>query len=109
MKTKLKKNDEVVVLAGKEKGKSGRILAIQAKNNTATVQELNMLTKHKKPSQQNTEGGIVTFEGPIHLSNLALVVKKAAKGKPAMHSKLGFKVDKEGKKIRIARKTGKEV
>ncbi|WP_027334376.1 50S ribosomal protein L24 [Mycoplasma elephantis] len=109
MKTKLKKNDEVVVIAGKEKGKTGRILSIQNKKNTAKVQELNMQTKHRKPSQQNTEGGIVTFEGPINLSNLSLLTKKASKGKPAEHSKLGTKTNKDGKKIRFARKTGKEV
>lgn len=109
MAIKFKKNDEVIVISGSEKNKTGKILEINTKNLTATVQGLNMKTKHRKPSQQNTEGGIVTFEGPIHISNLAFVAKKEAKGKNAEGSKLGYKVNKDGKKIRYAKKTGKEV
>lgn len=108
-KIKFKKNDEVVVISGSHKNKSGKILAIDAKKNRATVQDINLKTKHRKPSQQNTEGGIVTFEGPIHLSNLALVSKKASKSKAPEHSKVGYKFNKDGNKVRYAKKTGKEV
>ena len=89
---KIKKGDTVRVIAGKDKGKEGKVSAVDVKNGTVTVEGVNMHTKHTKPSAQNQNGGIITQEGPIHISNVMLVVK-------------GFKVE-DGKKVRIAKKNG---
>ncbi|UUD34866.1 50S ribosomal protein L24 [Mycoplasmopsis caviae] len=108
MKLKLKKNDEVIVIAGSNKGKIGRIIRTDFKTNRAYVKDINVVTKHVKPSQSNTEGSIKNMEAPIHISNLAIVTKKASKSSSAQYSKIGFKVS--GKtKVRIARKTKKEI
>ena len=98
---KIKKDDVVQIITGKDKGKSGKVLAIDTKNNTVKVEGCNMQTKHTKPSAQNTNGGIVSKEGPIHVSNVMLVVD----GKL---TRVGFEV-KDGKKVRIAKKTGKVI
>ncbi|APJ38414.1 50S ribosomal protein L24 [Mycoplasmopsis pullorum] len=107
-KIKFKKNDEVIVIAGREKGKTGRIESVDHKKQTVIIKDLNMVTKHNKPSQQNTEGSISTKEAPIHVSNIAILVKKAGKNAPAQFSKIGYLV-KDGKKVRVARKTQKEI
>ncbi|VEU76453.1 50S ribosomal protein L24 [Mycoplasmopsis columboralis] len=109
MKVKFKKNDEVIVIAGKEKGKTGTILRVLHDKNAVIVKDLNIVTKHNKPSQQNQDGTITTKEAPIHASNVAYLVKKETKDKPAEYSKLGYKVDKNGKKVRVVRKTKKEI
>lgn len=104
---KLRKNDEVVVIAGSEKGKTGFITKIDAKNNRVYIKDINMVTKHRKPSQQNTEGSIEQKEAPIHISNIALKSKSSKKGSP-IATRVGYKVEKD-KKVRIERKTGKEI
>lgn len=104
---KLRKNDEVVVIAGSEKGKTGFITKIDAKNNHVYIKDINMVTKHRKPSQQNTEGSIEHKEAPIHISNVALKSKSSKKGSP-IATRVGYKVEKD-KKVRIERKTGKEI
>ena len=98
---KIKKDDVVQIITGKDKGKSGKVLAIDTKTNTVKVEGCNMQTKHAKPSAQNTNGGIISKEGPIHVSNVMLVVD----GKL---TRVGFEV-KDGKKVRIAKKTGKVI
>ena len=98
MKTKLRKGDRVIVIAGKDKGKEGKVSAVDVKNGTVTVEGVNMHTKHTKPSAQNQNGGIITQEGPIHISNVMLVVKGQV-------TRVGFKVE-DGKKVRIAKKNG---
>ena len=95
---KIKKGDTVRVLAGKDKGKEGKVSAVDVKNGTVTVEGVNMHTKHTKPSAQNQNGGIITQEGPIHISNVMLVVKGQV-------TRVGFKVE-DGKKVRIAKKNG---
>ncbi len=95
---KIKKGDTVRVIAGKDKGKEGKVSAVNAKKNTITVDGVNMHTKHTKPSAQNQNGGIVTKEGPIDASNVMLVVKGQV-------TRVGYKVE-DGKKVRIAKKTG---
>lgn len=95
---KIKKGDTVKVIAGKDKGKEGKVTAVDAKKGTVTVEGVNMHTKHTKPSAQNQNGGIVTQEGPINISNVMLVVKGQV-------TRVGFKVE-DGKKVRIAKKTG---
>ncbi|WP_027334701.1 50S ribosomal protein L24 [Mycoplasmopsis felifaucium] len=108
MKIKFKKNDEVVVIAGSHKGKTGRIVRTDFKTNTAIVKDVNIVTKHVKPTQGNTEGSIKKHEAPIHISNLSILVKKATKNSPATYSKLGYKLNKDGSKTRVLRKTKKE-
>ena len=98
---KIKRDDMVQIIAGKDKGKSGKVLSVDTKNNTVKVEGCNMQTKHAKPSQANPEGGIVNQEGSIHISNVMLLVD----GKP---TRVGFDV-KDGKKVRIAKKTGKVI
>ncbi|WP_370629454.1 50S ribosomal protein L24 [Mycoplasma sp. Ms02] len=105
---KFKKNDEVIVIAGKEKGKIGKIESIDHKKQAVIIKDLNLVTKHNKPTQQNQDGSISTKEAPIHVSNVAYLVKKAGKSTPAKTSKIGYLV-KDGKKVRIARKTKKEI
>ena len=95
---KIKKGDTVRVIAGKDKGKEGKVSAVDVKNGTVTVEGVNMRTKHTKPSAQNQNGGIITQEGPIHISNVMLVVKGQV-------TRVGFKVE-DGKKVRIAKKNG---
>ena len=95
---KIKKGDTVRVIAGKDKGKEGKVSAVDVKNGTVTVEGVNMHTKHTKPSAQNQNGGVITQEGPIHISNVMLVVKGQV-------TRVGFKVE-DGKKVRIAKKNG---
>ena len=99
--TKIKKNDLVRVIAGKDKDKEGKVLSVDAKNNTAVVEGVNMITKHAKPSAQNQQGGILHQEAPIDLSNLMYVHK----GKT---TRIGFKVEGD-KKVRIAKTTGEVI
>ncbi|WP_199267017.1 50S ribosomal protein L24 [Mycoplasma sp. NEAQ87857] len=108
MKIKFKKNDEVIVIAGKEKGKIGRIEKVLHKENRVIVKDLNIVVKHNKPTQQNQDGSKTEIEAPIHASNVAYLVKKAAKNSPAEFSKLGY-MNKDGKKVRVVRKTKKEI
>ena len=104
---KIHVGDTVVVIAGKDKGKQGEVLQVLAKQDKVIVVGVNMATKHIKPSQADPEGGIVTREAPIHVSNVALYDSKSK-----APVKLGYKfVEKDGKKIkvRVNRKTGAEV
>ncbi len=99
VKIKLKKGDNVLVITGKDKGKSGSILSIIPKNNRAIVKGVNMVKKHQKPSKQSG-GGIIEKELSIQLSNLAFISIKDGK-----KTKIGYKFEKN-KKIRFERKTG---
>ena len=100
MAAKIKKGDKVVVLAGKNRGDEGEVLAVFPQDDRVLVKGVNVIAKHEKPSQ-TSRGGIIRREAPIHISNVALSVD----GKP---SRVGFKVE-DGKKVRIARKTGEVV
>ena len=99
MAAKIRKGDKVVVLAGKDKGKTGSALQVFPTETRATVQGLNLVRRHTKQTA-STDAGIFTKESPIHLSNLALV---DSKGKP---TRVGFKIQDDGKKVRVARTTG---
>ncbi|PPR50352.1 MAG: 50S ribosomal protein L24 [Alphaproteobacteria bacterium MarineAlpha5_Bin5] len=101
-KTKLRKGDEVIVLAGKDKGKKGKILRILTENQKAIVSEINKVKKHKKPGN-NEPGGIVDKEMPIQISNIAYFDAKS--NKPV---KIGFKISKD-KKVRFNKNSGKEI
>jgi large subunit ribosomal protein L24 len=100
-KLKLRKGDTVKVIAGDDKGKSGKVLEIQAVKNRAVVEGISIVTKHTKPSAGKPEGGIKKTEGTINLSNLMLV--DPASGKP---TRVGRKQDAEGNLQRFAKKTG---
>jgi large subunit ribosomal protein L24 len=96
---KLKKNDTVKVLAGKDKGYVGKIVKVDPNKERVIVQGANMVKKTVKRRSQQDKGGIIDIEAPIHVSNVALVVD----GKV---SKIGYKFDDDGKKVRYAKKTG---
>ena len=103
VKIKLKKGDEVIVLAGKDKGKTGKITSVKPKVNKAIVAGINKAKKHQKPDK-NQAGGIIEKEMPIHISNLAYYDNSLKKG-----VRLGFKFTDKNKKIRINRDNSKEV
>ena len=95
---KIKTGDMVKVIAGKDKDKEGKVIAVNKKNNTLLVEGINMVTKHTKPSMANQQGGIVQQEAPIDVSNVMLLFKGQA-------TRVGFKMDGD-KKVRFAKKTG---
>ena len=103
-KLHIKKNDTVVVLAGQDKGKTGKVLKVLVDENRALVEGVNMVSKSTKPSAKNPQGGIVKQEAPIHISNLSLVDPKTGKA-----TRVGIKVTEDGKKVRIAKKSGEEI
>ena len=98
---KIKKGDTVKVIAGKDKGKEGKVLAVNAKNSTVLVENVNVVTKHTKPSAANQQGGIVTKEAPLHISNVMLLVDGKA-------TRVGFQMNGD-KKVRVAKATGKVI
>ena len=95
---KIKKGDSVKVIAGKDKDKEGKVIAVNPKKNTVLVEGVNMITKHTKPSMANQQGGIIHQEGPIDISNVMYVHKGKA-------TRVGFKMDGD-KKVRFAKTTG---
>ena len=95
---KIKKGDTVKVIAGKDKDKEGKVIAVDPKKNTVLVEGVNMITKHTKPSMANQQGGIIHQEGPVDISNVMYVHKGKA-------TRVGFKMDGD-KKVRFAKSTG---
>lgn len=100
MAAKIKKGDKVVVLAGRDKGKSGEVMVVMPKEDRAIVQGVNMVKRHQAQSQTK-QGGIMSKEATIHLSNIALADPKT--GKP---TRVGFKVGEDGRKQRVAKSSG---
>jgi len=98
---KIKKGDTVRVIAGKDKDKEGKVLAVDAKAGTVLVEGVNMIKKHVKPGRTNQEGGIITQEGPIHISNVMYVHKGKA-------TRIGFHVE-DGKKVRYAKSANEAI
>lgn len=98
---RLKTGDKVVVIAGKDKGKEGKIVAVDRKNNRVLVEGVNMVSKHTKPNAQHQQGGIIKKENFLDASNVMYVHN----GKP---TRLGAMV-KDGKKVRVAKKTGEVI
>ena len=94
---KIKKGDTVKVIAGKDKDKEGKVIAVDPKKGTVLVEGVNMITKHTKPSMANQQGGIIHQEGPIDISNVMYVHKGKA-------TRVGFKMDGD-KKVRFAKST----
>jgi large subunit ribosomal protein L24 len=101
MAAKIRKGDKVVVLAGRDKGRTGEVRSVSPRDGRAIVGGVNLVKRHTKPSAQNAEGGILTKEAPIDLSNLAVADPKD--GKP---TRVGFKVLDDGRKVRFAKRSG---
>jgi large subunit ribosomal protein L24 len=103
-KIRLKKGDMVVVRAGKYKGKSGKVLATHPRLNKVTVEGINIVKRHRKPTQARPQGGIEEITKPIWVSKVGLLDNVAKKP-----SRIGYKLDKEGKKVRVLKTSGKEI
>jgi large subunit ribosomal protein L24 len=103
MAAKIRRGDKVVVLAGKDKGKTGSVLRVIPTETRAVVQGLNLVRRHTKQSA-NQDAGIFTKEAPIHLSNIALIDPKSEPNKPRP-TRVGFQI-KDGTKVRVAKSTG---
>ncbi|HFB98191.1 MAG TPA: 50S ribosomal protein L24 [Bryobacterales bacterium] len=103
VKLKIKKGDQVIVIAGRDKGARGEVLKVLPKENRAIVKGVNVVKRHQKATQ-TAEGGIITKEAPIHISNLAHVDPK--NGKP---TRVGFKVLEDGRKVRYSKRSGEVI
>lgn len=101
---RIKKNDQVIVLAGKDKGKSGRIIEVDHKKERVIVESINKVKKSQRRTQTNPQGGFVDIEKPIHISNVALIDKKT--NKP---TRIGIKILKDGTKVRISKRSGEVI
>ena len=103
MAAKIRKGDKVVVLVGRDKGRTGEVIAVRPSESRALVRGINVVKRHQKQSATQ-EGGIVSKESPIHLSNIAIADPKD--GKP---TRVGFKIQADGKKIRVAKRSGADI
>ena len=103
MAAKIRKGDRVVVLTGRDKGRTGEVIEVRPSENRALVRGVNIVKRHQKQSAAQ-EGGIISKEAPIHLSNIAIADPKD--GKP---TRVGFRVEADGKKVRIAKRSGAEI
>jgi large subunit ribosomal protein L24 len=97
----VRKGDTVVVVAGKERGKKGKVLRVIPEKGRVVVERINMIKKHQRPTQKIRQGGIIEREGAIHLSNVMLV--DPSSDKP---TRVGMKALSDGKKVRVARRSG---
>lgn len=97
----VKKNDLVMVIAGKEKGKSGKILTVLPKKSRVIVEKVNFIKKHTRPSAKHRQGGIIEREGPIHISNVMVICTKC--NKP---TRIAKKFLDDNKKVRVCKKCG---
>ena len=103
MAAKIRKGDKVIVLAGRDKGRSGEVIEVRPDDDRALVRGVNMVKRHQRQTAQQ-EGGIISKELPVHLSNIAIADPKD--GKP---TRIGFKIGSDGRKVRIAKRSGAEI
>jgi large subunit ribosomal protein L24 len=103
MAAKIRKGDKVVVLTGRDKGRTGEVIAVRPDEGRALVRGVNLVKRHQKQTP-NQEGGIISKEAAIHLSNIAIADPKD--GKP---TRVGFKIQPDGKKVRVAKRSGAEI
>ena len=103
-KLHIKKGDTVVVISGESKGQRGRILEVDRAKKRAIVEGVNMVSKHTKPNAQSPQGGIIKKEATIHISNLMLADPSSGDG-----TRLGRKLNKDGKLVRYSKKSGEEI
>ena len=101
---RIRKDDDVVVIAGKNKGSHGKVLKVLLDDDRVVIQGVNLVTKHVKPSRANPQGGITKVEAPIHLSNVMLVDPKS--GDP---TRVRFQTLESGTKVRVAVKSGEQI
>ena len=101
---KIKKGDTVVVLAGKDKGKTGEVTRVDPKASKVVVAGVNVAVRHRKPTQANPEGGLDRFEAPLHVSNVALADPKSGKA-----TRVRIETGTDGKKVRVAVKSGEKI
>ncbi|MDE6153953.1 MAG: 50S ribosomal protein L24 [Muribaculaceae bacterium] len=103
-KLHIKKGDTVYVLAGEDRGKTGRVLSVLAAKGRAIVEGVNIVSKSTKPSAKHPQGGIIKMEAPVHISNLSLIDPKS--GKP---TRVGFRKNDKGVTVRYSKKSGEEI
>ena len=101
---RIKKNDKVQVVAGKDKGKTGKILKVFPETDRVVVEKINLVKKARRRTQQDQQGGIVEIEAPIHISNVMLIDKKT--NKP---TRFGVSILKDGSKVRISKASGEVI
>ena len=101
---RIRKNDKVIVIAGKDKGKTGRVIGIFPEAQRALVEGLNMMKKAKRRTRQDQQGGLIDMESPIHLSNLMLIDKKSNQA-----ARFGVSILKDGSKVRISKESGEAI
>ena len=104
MAAKIKKGDYVIVLSGTDKGRKGEVLSVSPSEERVVVKGVRMVKRHVKPSQADPDGGIKTFEAPIHVSNVAHIDPK-----DNVATRVGFKTLKDSKKVRVAKKSGEVI
>ena len=104
MVARIRKDDTVIVIAGKDKGSSGRVLKVMPKEERVVVEGVNMVKRHTKPDIAHPQGGVVSKEASLHISNVALRDPKT--GKP---TRVGFKMNDKGRKVRVAKGSGVEI
>lgn len=104
MAAKVKKGDRVIVLSGRDKGKTGQVLRVVTETGRLLVQGVNVVKRHAKPTQTDPQGGIKMFEAPIDASNVAHIDPND--GKP---TRVGFKIDEHGRKTRFAKRSGESI
>ncbi len=103
-KLHIKKGDTVIVNAGDDRGKQGRVLRVIVDKNKAVVEGVNVVSKSTKPNAKHPQGGIVKMEAPVNVSNLSLIDPKS--GKP---TRIGRRLDENGKRVRYSKKSGEEI
>lgn len=101
---KIKKNDKIIVLVGKEVGKIGTVLKVDSEKERVVVEKINMIKRHAKPSPQTGQGGIVEKEGPIKISNVMIVCDKCTEP-----TRVGKRVLEDGSKVRVCKKCGESL
>lgn len=103
-KLHIKKGDAVIVISGESKGQKGKVLEVDSKKQRAIVEGVNMVSKHTKPNAENTQGGIIKREAPIHISNLLNTDPSSGRA-----TRIGRKLNDKGKLVRYSKKSGEEI
>lgn len=104
MAAKVKKGDRVIIIAGRDKGKTGKVVRVVTETGRVVVQGVNVVKRHAKPTQADPQGGIKMFEAPIEVSNVAHIDPRDGKA-----VRVGFKIDEHGRKTRFAKRSGESI
>ena len=103
MGIKIRKGDTVQVISGNEKGRTGRVLSVDEEKQRVTIEKINLVKRHTKARRAGVQSGIITQEAPIHVSNVLVVDSDGQAGR------VGYRIDDDGQKVRISRRTGKDL